>query len=177
MSLSEFARHRGVSRQSVMNWKKAGFVVMGEAGGVNVAETERRLSERPAIRKGGAVKPPPTNLLQGETVERAAERIVVEEGRAPHTLAEAARIKENYLAKLRQLEFDQKAGAVVEVAEVAREVSKEYAAVRAALLAMPSKVAPKVALMRSAEEVKVALDEAVSQALEGLTRDAVSVGA
>lgn len=177
MTLSAFARHRGVSRQTVWNWQRAGLVVTGDGGAVDVAKTERLLAERPAVRKGGAVKQPPSPVLHGETVEQAAERIVVDEGKAPHTLAEAARLKENYLAKLRQLEFDQKSGAVVDVAEVGREVASEYAAVRAALLAVPAKVAPRVALLKTAEEVRAALDDALSQALEGLTRDHLQVGA
>lgn len=107
---------------------------------------------------------------------RAIEGIV-KQGGTLWTHAEAARIKENYLAKLRELEYDVKSGAVVEVAEVGKKVAAEYAAVRAGVLSVPSKLAPKLALVRTAEEIRDLLSVAIGEALEALTLDAIPEGA
>lgn len=107
---------------------------------------------------------------------RAIEGIV-KQGGTLWTHAEAARIKENYLAKLRELEYDVKSGAVVEVVEVGKKVAAEYAAVRAGVLSVPSKLAPKLALVRTAEEIRDLLSVAIGEALEALTLDAIPEGA
>jgi hypothetical protein len=106
-----------------------------------------------------------------ETPQQAADRIVNHEGRAPYTKVEAERIKENYLALLRQLEYDRESGAVVAVEDVAMAVASEYAIVRTNILGIPAKLAPRLAILRSAEEVKALLEAEITRTLEDLTRD------
>ncbi|MGF7051897.1 hypothetical protein GGC47_001062 [Bosea sp. OAE752] len=57
MLMSEFARYRGVSRKTVSEWKQRGLLVFGEGAGftemVDIAATDRRLADRPAINRGG----------------------------------------------------------------------------------------------------------------------------
>jgi hypothetical protein len=122
-------------------------------------------------------KPFANDIRKDETPEDAADRIVNDEGRAPHSLAEAERIKENYLAMLRQLEYDQKSGAVVAADDVAQAVAGEYAVVRNRLLSIPAEVAPRVAILKSAEEVQAFLAKEVAKVLEGLTLDGSGIAA
>lgn len=107
---------KGVSRKTVTKWKDKGLVSMTPDGLVKIEESEWLLAERSPNYRGGAAKaqaaaPPPRpaanisvkpapKILPDETPEEAAERIVGEEGRAPYKLAEAVRIKENYLSAL-----------------------------------------------------------------------------
>jgi hypothetical protein len=110
---------------------------------------------------------PANSVRKGETPEDAADRIVRDEGCAPHSLAEAERIKENYLALLRQLEYDQKSGAVVAVDDVAQAVAGEYAVLRNRPLSIPAEVAPRVAILKSAEEVQVFLSKEIAKFWNG----------
>lgn len=105
-----------------------------------------------------------------ESPEEIAARLA-SSGGAPLSLDEAARLKENYLALLRQLEYDEKSGAVARIADIEVAVAAEYAVVRNRILSLPAEVAPRVAMMREPEEVEAFLAKEISQVLEGLTRD------
>lgn len=120
---------------------------------------------------------PEAAISVDETAEQAADRIVNIEGRAPFSKAEAERIKENYLALLRQLEYDRESGSVVAVSDVVQAVVGEYALVRNRLLNIASRVSPRAAVLRSAEEVKALIDEEVALVLEELTIDGNDSGA
>jgi len=111
------------------------------------------------------------DTVDSETPEEAASRIIIAEGRAPHSKAEAERIKENYLALLRQLEYDRAAGSVAEIDDVVEAVVGEYATVRNKLLGIGSRVAHRISVMKSPEEVKALIDREVAQVLEELSLD------
>ena len=83
--------------------------------------------------------------------------------------AEAEKMKENYLALLRQLEYDQKSGLVVRIEDVVAEVAKKFATVRTRLLAIPAEQAPKLHRLKTVAEVQDALQEIITRALEELT--------
>ena len=76
-------------------------------------------------------------IFLGETPAETAERIISAIGPTMDQV-EAERVKENYLALLRQLEYDTKSGAVVLVEDVTKAVAAEYAKVRTRLLAIPA---------------------------------------
>ena len=99
----------------------------------------------------------------------AAERILLASG-APWSQGEAERVKENYLALLRQLEYDQKARTVVTVADVARLVGEEYAKVRTRLLALPSGHAPQLARITSPAVMQQTLYGLIERALADLAQ-------
>lgn len=85
-------------------------------------------------------------------------------------LAEAERLKENYLALLRQLEYDTKAALVVPVAEVAAEVGQAFATVRTKLLALPAEHAPRLHRLKTVAELQDALARLITEAIEELSR-------
>src|SRR5690349_4589082 len=115
-SQAEYARHRGVSKKTITIWKQQGRLVLSD-GLVDFDASDRALADAGRARVTVTRAPLPT-----ETPQEMAEAAVYDRGDAPHTQAEAERIKENYLALLRQLEYDQKSGAVVSVDEVAKTV-------------------------------------------------------
>lgn len=110
---------------------------------------------------------PEVKPKRGETPSQAAERIALSV--APFDLNEARRVKENYLALLNQLEYDQKSGGVVAVQDVAKVWSETLARVRTRLLAIPSEVAPQAHRMKTVPEVQETIRSAVTEALEELT--------
>ncbi|MFM0648089.1 hypothetical protein PQR14_27540 [Paraburkholderia bryophila] len=89
------------------------------------------------------------------------------------TIEEAKRLKENYLAKLAQLEYDIKSNRVVEVSEVVGVVGAEYAVVRSKLLAIPSEQAPRLKRCRTTAELQDTLREIITHVLEALSADEI----
>jgi hypothetical protein len=106
------------------------------------------------------------NLHDGETPKQAAKRIARSTaGLLP--LADAIARKENYLALLRQLEYEQRAGRLIELAlaqAVVPELAREQ---RDAWLRWPSKVSPFIAaaLGVDVDEVTALLSEHVCEQL------------
>lgn len=86
----------------------------------------------------------------------------LEEARA-RKLAAEAELAEIAVAKAR--------GALVEIDAVARAVSEEYAATRAKLLSLPSKIGPMVAIETSATACQELIERGIVEALEELSRD------
>lgn len=85
------------------------------------------------------------DVRDGETLESAAERMILS-GQVPkYDYAEALRRKENYLALLRQLEFEQKSGALVDLGLAERVLFEGARAQRDAWLSWPSKIGPLLA--------------------------------
>ncbi|ARK86053.1 hypothetical protein [Burkholderia pseudomallei] len=97
-----------------------------------------------------------------DTPTEAAAKLVMAMG-AQHELAEAIRIKENFNALLKQLEFEQKSGSMIDLA-VARTVLFDAArAARDSWMNWPMRVGPKIAadLGLEADRVTEVLSEHV----------------
>ncbi len=192
MNQSAFAELHGVSRKTVTKWKERGWLVF--AGDEVDVEPSNALLKR--YRRDGIGSVTQT-VTHGDkvTTKRASKKVVTPSDaevtvRADETPADAAGrilaatgmdldydearcMKENYLALLNQLEYDQKSGLVVAVADVAKAVGDEYAKVRTKLLAIPAEQAPMIHRLRTVLEVQDALQEMIVHALEELTRDGV----
>lgn len=117
----------------------------------------------------GKVATEVASVAASENPAAAAERILVASG-APWSQAEAERVKENYLALLRQLDYDQKARTVVMVADVTRLVGEEYAKVRTRLLAIPSGHAPQLTRITSPAIMQTTLYGLIERALTELVQ-------
>jgi len=173
VSQAEYARLRGVNKKTVTQWKRDGKLVLGD-GGVDVEASDAYLKKYRAAGlkgndqgNGGNALPA---ALELETLEQTAFRILATQG-ADMSLEEAKRVKENYLALLNQLEYDQKSGAVVLVADVAAAVGLEYSKVRTRLLAIPAEQAPRIHRLKTVTEVQDVLQELITEALEEMISD------
>lgn len=180
ISIREFARREGCSDTLVRKGLKSGHLKALADGTLDAAlvGTGWRKGNREGANGGanssrGSQGANPVAVMAGETPAQAAERIVTAGG-ADMDLAEAERVKENYLALLRQLEYDQKSGAVVPVADVAKAVGEEYAKVRTRLLAIPAEQAPRLHRCKTPVEVQDTLRAIITEALEELTSDGAS---
>lgn len=175
ITLREFARRSGCDEKQVRRAIAKGMLHKDGAGLLDARlvktawrKTTRRTLDRQVSADAGMpenVRVPHTEA--DETPAQAAERIVL--SGAPYDRLEAERIKENYLALLRQLEYDQKSGAVVAVADVAGAVGKQFARVRTRLLAIPAEQAPRLHRLKTVPEVQDALQDVITQALEELS--------
>lgn len=187
ISIREFARREGVSDTLVRRAIKQGRLKVsadkmldpnqigsawreGNAKGANTAREQVRTgANTPKAAepvRTPELAPASVELLgdvrDDETLESAAERMV-KSGQATHDYAEALRLKENYLALLRQLEYEQKSGALVDLALAERVLFEGARAQRDAWLSWPSKVGPLLAadLGLEADRVTGALTEHV----------------
>jgi hypothetical protein len=108
-------------------------------------------------------------VTETDTPAQAAAKVIAALG-AENDLGEAIRIKENYNALLKQLEYDKESGLVVMVSDVAKLVGEEYAKVRTRLLAIPSNFAPQIHRCKTVSEVNDLMERAIVEALEELTQ-------
>ena len=168
VSQLEFAQLRGVDKSTVTHWKRQGYLVF-TGGLIDVAATNARLAERPPARRGGQTK-----HLDDATAIHAANEFLKQSG-APHSLAEAARIKENYLAKLRQLEYEEAARLVVPAAQIQTAWGTILLRFRSAALRFPTAMTPRVAACRTEAQIFAVLQDGIygmlSHLAEGKTDD------
>lgn len=169
ISIREFARRAGCDDKVVRRKVKTEHIKPFEDGTIDprYLDLDWRSGEHPVSATGTGADA----FADGESLESAAEEMVSAPGGAKWSKAEAERIKENYAALLRQLEFERESGLVVEIEDVIVAVASEYAVVRNRLLGIGSKVAPSAAVLKSAEEIKAIIDEEVIAALNELAID------
>jgi len=181
VSQAEFARLRGVSRKTVTLWKGQGRLTLTADGLVDVAASDAMLAQRPPVYRGGkkkSRKDGPATAAQDSppVMDRPPEEIAKIAG---WSLPEAQRVKENYLALLREQEFNIAQRNLVLIDDVVTEVTRQFGIVRERLLNIPGKLAPLLASADS-ERAKVEaaireeLYEALSQLSEQEVLDAVS---
>ena len=184
ISIREFARREGVSDTLVRKALKLNRLAAfddgsidpvlagshwreGNAKGANPANQNAKPTVRSSHSKVRAA-----NSVDGadETLEEEAARLLETGSVASHDYAEALRRKENYLALLRQLEYEQKSGSLVDL-EVAEKILFEQArASRDAWLNWPTRVGPLLAadLGLEADRVVGALTEYVHKHISQL---------
>ena len=173
ISRREFARRAGCDEGLVRRAIKHGKLSLSADGQLDPAlvSTDWRPPSRGADKGADKVRTrrpvrtaPPLSAPQ---LEESAARLVERHGVLP--IGEALALKETYLARLRQLEYDTKVGKVALIEDIAEAVGEQLAIVRRRLLAIPSNVAPVVARLSSPGEVQAAIMKAVTEALEELS--------
>lgn len=191
ISIREFARRESVSDTLVRKALKLNRLAALEDGSLNPllvgsnwregnAKSANRANQNanPVVRtsaKGSHAANPLS--VDGETLEEEAARLLEIGGEASHDYAEALRRKENYLALLRQLEYENKSGSLVEL-EVAEKILFEQArASRDAWLNWPTRVGPLLAadLGLEADRVVGALTEYVHKHISQLGEPEIEV--
>ncbi|MEH8372539.1 hypothetical protein RAH02_17880 [Klebsiella pneumoniae] len=158
MNQSDFARLHGVSRKTVTMWKSRGWLIMSgddidvaasnaqlEKYRKSVNRPEKQKTSAPEKKRAGQVLParePPEE--SDPSLEGLAWDFLLENG-AELSLDEARRVKENYLALLTKLEFQQKDGQLIEMAAAEEVLFNAFRQQRDAWLNWPSRVAPLMA--------------------------------
>lgn len=153
IGIREFARREGCSHTLVERKIASGHLITLPDGKLDQALVGT------AWRKSNA------------TIEEDDPEIELEPGIPLKSKAEAERIKENYVALHKRLNYEEAAGKVVAVDMVGNEIAAEYAVVRNALLGLGAKIAPRAAFLKEAPAVKALIDSEVREILEGLTLD------
>jgi phage terminase Nu1 subunit (DNA packaging protein) len=133
-----FAKLHNVSRAAAYKWRRRGFIVFTVDGKVDVAESNRRLSERPDIFRGGRVKTPRPSSAQLVS--------------APDwSLAESTRRRQAAMAQLAELELAKASGELVRVADFRMLLGQIAIAARNMMLSWPSRLAVDTPAMTAAD--------------------------
>lgn len=172
----EYARMRGVTKKTVTFWKQRGQIAMTADGLVLVERSNAMLARRPEVYRGGVATQPPANGGNGNGSARAGEPATHARTDGPGTTAHAIKVKETYLARLRQLEYDRKSGAVVEVDAVAAMLASKVGNVRNRMLGLGGVIAPIIAPTQAAWAKQI-IDRAVVDILIGLSNPATYASA
>lgn len=159
MNQSDFAKLHGVSRKTVTMWKSRGWLIMS-GDDIDVGASNAQLEKyRKTINRAGkdnTVVPIKKNLMPlpskdkdadeegNPSLESIARELLLENG-AELSLDEARRVKENYLALLTKLEFQQKDGQLIEMTVAEEVLFNAFRQQRDAWLNWPSRVAPLMA--------------------------------
>jgi hypothetical protein len=164
-TLAEFARRRGVSRKTTTTWKQRGWLTM-RGNLVDVAASTKNLATRPEVYRGGRTNRDSTN--GAAEMEAARERFRHDDGTL--SIQEAQRLKENYLMKLRALEYEKERHALVPADQVEKVWAQAIANARKHLLAIPSKLAERALLCKTPAAMEQLLRDEIYAALTELSR-------
>lgn len=142
----EIAEIFGVSREAIRRWTDQGMPTHRDAK--------------------GAVRYLPAEVIRWR--EERAERLAIE-GLAVTDLDEARRRKLAAEAALAEIELAKQRDQVVELELIGAQVGAAFATVRARLLGIGAAILPRLQLATDAVDMKRIIDDAVRQALEGLS--------
>lgn len=184
LSIREFARRDGCNEKLVRRKITSGHLVAFDDGSIDpkLVGSDWRARVRQGADTPAAGADSPQVSARGvrseaddpESIGEIAERILhdaLSDGQPLLSKAGAEQLKENYIALLRQLEYDRRSGAVAEIEEITTAVAAEYQLVKNRLFNIGARVAPRCAMLKSAEEIKALIDGEVTLALQELTLD------
>jgi len=158
MSQSDFARHRGKSRQYVSKLAKAGVLIL-RGGKVDVRASDAVLDDKPIV------------IEAAEPAPAAAVRPPLGDGGQQSTsFAQARTVDQVYKAKLRKLQFETQERKLIPLAEVEAGWSEAGIAIRDAVMGL----APRVCNRLPAEwraELSAVLDDEARKVLRLLSDD------
>lgn len=147
------ARHLGKGVSKIFDDRAAGREA-SSAGGAKATVAPRAAAE---------------SISESDDLGEAAECLLSSGERPMLDHADAVKKKENYLALLRELEYDRESGKVVEVSEQTRLVAEKFAIVRNHLLSIPARSAARIVLLRDPQEAQDYLAGLIAEALEELS--------
>jgi hypothetical protein len=162
-SFGAYARHRGCSRQAVSRAWKAGrlqrsvVLIDGRPTVTDFADADREWEENSDYTRQPQRLDAPSGDTPGE-----------DDAAGPY--AGAAAREKHWKAELAELQYKQRAGELVNAAEMTAAITAEYATVRTKLLGLPSKAKQRLPHLTLPD--LATLDDIVREALEALALDA-----
>lgn len=152
MNRIEYARHAGVDRKTISRWIKAGKYIVLSGDDIDVEASDRavalwRDSTDGRTKNAAKTESAPRRETEGcdpDSPESFVKTFMLANG-ADWTKEEASRVKENYLALLTKLEFQQKDGQLIELEQAEKVLFDCFRAQRDSWLNWPARVAPLMA--------------------------------
>lgn len=178
LSLTEFARLRGIKGSYVTQLKKEGRLVLTDDGKrVRVPESIARIeatrdpamagvAERHAanrLAKAGGSDAPAAAPPEAHTAVSGAEKI-------GNTYQAARAVKERYLAMSAKRDYEVSVGKLLPADEVRGALANAVATMRIALEALPDSLAPVMAGETDEARIRILLSDEIEHALGELAR-------
>jgi hypothetical protein len=164
---SDFARHINRSHQYVSSLIKQGRIVLSKDNGREMVELEASLAKITAT--ADPANNPATTMPRsdGRTMPSVGMALRVESdtdgGNTQHTSTayqKSRAVKENYAARLRKIEYEEKMGTVVNKQGVEKAAFGVSRILREKLKSLPHRIAPKVTVVTDQKEnFKILTDE------------------
>jgi len=161
MPVSAYARHRGVSRAAVLKAIKTGRITREADGGINPAKADMEWArntdpalQRKAVKQSG----PPCFEDEAPGDPRIVEGVP--------SFARSRAIREAYNARLAKLEYEEKSGELVRVADVKSAWFGISRLLRDRILALPDRLAPLLAPETNQKAIREMLDAELRAVLE-----------
>ena len=158
-SASEYAKHRGVSPGMITKAVSQGRIKPCEYKG------KRAVFDFDECDRSWTQNKDPSNR-GWETPERVDDK--VDEPPQTMTFNEARTKRERYQAELARLEFEEKAGLLVDVSKVRREYFKQARNARDNLLNIPDRLAPMLIGRSDIHEVRMLMLEEIHKVCDSL---------
>ena len=160
VSVSEFARIMGVSRQAVYRWARAGHISWKPGGGkIDVERARAEVAARVDPSMGKAV-PRPLAVLEAGARADGGDALPAD------ALAQAKVRKMRADAALAELKLRKQRGELVEAEAVAELVEAAFVALRKRILAVPGRLRASLAALEDEFEVEALLEADLRSALE-----------
>lgn len=160
MTQAEYARHRNVNRSYINRLAKRGILVM-RGRLVDVAASDAVLDDKP-------IDVEPHESAPGPHARPAQESLG---GPAGSSFAQARTAEMVFRARLRKLEFETKSGKFLPSDEVKVKWYTLARQIRDKLLALPAKLAPQLAALSEAREIRDLLDAEIVAILKSLQEE------
>lgn len=149
VTMAAFARHVGVTKVTVLTWKKRGHLVFGpDRKRVDVAKSIERLKARPTKFRGGETKGPRNGADAGPTPDQVVA--------APDwSLAESTRRRQAAMARLAEIEVQRAEGKLIEVEVVLRLWARIMLGIRQFVLGLPNTIAFEAPALSAADKARL----------------------
>ncbi|WP_426576611.1 RNA polymerase subunit sigma-70 [Xenorhabdus stockiae] len=180
LSISKYAEHAGVTRQTIYDWAKQETFPprVGKYINVEAADAWRRqYIDSTDPRTENAKK---AHYAEAESLEVRA-KVVYDELHGGNVqvrpLEESRAIKEHYLAELVKLEHSIKSGEVLPWRDMVNKVGEEYSRLRTRLIAIAPEHGPRLRALATTStdtEFVAALQEIIYEAMYELSVDSKS---
>lgn len=171
LSPAKYGKHRGVSREMVMEWKRDGIIPKTAFSHpkkrpawwlVDVAKADKALDKNldPAQLKKQTIKPDKTIKEKTDIIKKSGVKKL--DFNAARTL------NETYKAALRKLEYEEKSGETVKAKDVEKAAFDMARTLRDNILNVADRIAPLVTAETDQHKNNIIITDELRQALEDL---------
>tara|TARA_R100001086_G_C11713995_1_gene224991 strand:- start:10 stop:543 length:534 start_codon:yes stop_codon:yes gene_type:complete len=160
MNVSQYARHRDVSRQTIYTALKTGRIEKEPCGKIESVKADRAWEPKATIKPGPAPTEPPEPDVDDQVDDDEEE----DDGYGYDYQTARAR-REHYSAELTELKAAVEKGDLVRVAEVEREWANILTTLRTRLLSLPDRLCDELATIDDPHVVQQLMADEVTDLL------------
>lgn len=165
MTITAYAKHRGVSRQAVYDALNEGRIKRAPDGRIDPVEADRDWRRNTGVAHGRV-----ENTSSTAPDEPASP---TPGGGGLMEIAEAERVRRHYAAERERIAYEAEAGKLIPLDDTLRMWATVLSAVRTRILSVPTTVgfAARVMACQSEADVRSVIEEALHAALSALSDD------